>query len=39
LRCGRGHIRDAALDGGYVGFGAFGNGHAIVRDLRVEELP
>jgi Ca-activated chloride channel family protein len=32
-------VRDTTLHGGYVGFGVFGKGRAIIRDLLVEELP
>jgi hypothetical protein len=32
-------VEDTTFDGGYVGFGVFGNGRATVRDLFVEELP
>jgi hypothetical protein len=32
-------VKDTTFDGGYVGFGVFGNGRATVRDLLVEGLP
>jgi hypothetical protein len=32
-------VKDTTFEDGYVGFGLFGKGRAVVQDLLVEELP
>jgi hypothetical protein len=36
---GVGNMEDPLLQYGLVGFGVFGNGREVVRDLRVEAIP